>query len=86
MGHSLTERAPPSEPWGAADKGPRGPHAGDRVDAMIEGRVVLEKIKLMEGKMKYQIDKLVKLAQEEPEAAQDAANGMCLYISEWWLN
>ncbi|THH31529.1 hypothetical protein EUX98_g2633 [Antrodiella citrinella] len=74
MGNSLTERAPPSQPWGAPDRGSRGSGAGDRVDAMIEGRVVLENIKLMEGKMKYQIEKLVKLAQEEPQTAQDAAN------------
>jgi hypothetical protein len=31
----------------------------------IEGRVVLEKVKPMEGRMKYQIDKLVRLAQEK---------------------
>ncbi|KAH8100209.1 hypothetical protein BXZ70DRAFT_1000391 [Cristinia sonorae] len=73
-GHGLSERTPPAEPWGTPNRSPRGAAAGDRVDAMIEGRVVMEKIRLMEGKMKYQIDKLTKLAQEEPEAAQDVAN------------
>jgi hypothetical protein len=29
---------------------------------MIEGRVVLEKIKLLESKMRYQIEKLIQLA------------------------
>lgn len=75
LGHSLSDRTPPSKPWGAADRDPRGSGAGDQVDAMIEERVVLEKVKLMEGKMKYQIEKLTKLAQEEPESAKDAANG-----------
>jgi len=33
---------------------------------MIESRIVLEKIKLLEGKMRYQIEKLVQLAAEDP--------------------
>ena len=33
---------------------------------MIEGRVVLEKIKLLEGKMRYQIEKLMQLATVGP--------------------
>jgi len=33
---------------------------------MIEGRIVLEKIKLLESKMQYQIEKLVQLSVEEP--------------------
>jgi hypothetical protein len=33
---------------------------------MIEGRVVLEKIKLLESKMRYQIEKLVQLAAVGP--------------------
>jgi U3 small nucleolar ribonucleoprotein protein LCP5 len=33
---------------------------------MIEGRIVLEKIKLLESKMRYQIEKLVQLAVDEP--------------------
>ena len=33
---------------------------------MIEGRVVLEKIKLLESKMRYQIEKLIQLAAVDP--------------------
>jgi len=33
---------------------------------MIEGRIVLEKIKILESKMRYQIEKLVQLAAEDP--------------------
>ncbi|KAH9955625.1 hypothetical protein BC827DRAFT_1158156 [Russula dissimulans] len=66
LGHSLTSRSPPSEPFNSPDRGTRGADAGDLVDSMIEGRVVLEKIKLLESKMRYQIEKLVQLASEEP--------------------
>jgi hypothetical protein len=41
---------------------------------MIEGRIVLEKTRALEGKLKYQVEKLVRLARE-PEKAQVAANG-----------
>jgi U3 small nucleolar ribonucleoprotein protein LCP5 len=41
---------------------------------MIEGRIVLEKTRALEGKLRYQIEKLVRLARE-PEKAQVAANG-----------
>lgn len=33
---------------------------------MVEGRVVLEKIKLLESKMRYQIEKLIQLAAVGP--------------------
>jgi U3 small nucleolar ribonucleoprotein protein LCP5 len=33
---------------------------------MIEGRVVLEKIKVLESRMRYQIEKLVRVAEEVP--------------------
>jgi hypothetical protein len=33
---------------------------------MIEGRVVLEKTKLLESKMRYQIEKLIQLAAVGP--------------------
>jgi len=46
LGHSLTSRSPPSEPFNSPERGRRGADAGDLVDSMIEGRVVLEKIKL----------------------------------------
>ena len=66
LGHSLTIRSPPSEPFNSCERGRRGADAGDLVDSMIEGRIVLEKIKLLESKMRYQIEKLVQLAAEEP--------------------
>jgi U3 small nucleolar ribonucleoprotein protein LCP5 len=39
------------------------------VDSLIEGRVVLEKIKVLEGRMKYQIEKLVKAAEQKAISA-----------------
>ncbi len=66
LGHSLTVRSPPPEPFNSRERGRRGANAGDLVDSMVEGRVVLEKIKLLEGKMRYQIEKLVQLAAEGP--------------------
>jgi U3 small nucleolar ribonucleoprotein protein LCP5 len=66
LGHSLTTRSPPPEPFNSSERGRRGTDAGDMVDSMIEGRIVLEKIKLLESKMRYQIEKLVQLTAEEP--------------------
>ena len=66
LGHSLTIRSPPPEPFNSGERGRRGTDAGDFVDSMVEGRVVLEKIKLLEGKMRYQIEKLVQLAAAGP--------------------
>jgi len=66
LGHSLTTRSPPSEPFNSPERGKRGADAGDLVDSMIEGRDVLEKIKVLESKMRYQIEKLVQLAAEGP--------------------
>ncbi|KAH9948098.1 hypothetical protein B0H21DRAFT_735360 [Amylocystis lapponica] len=74
LGHSLTERASPALPFGSLDRGPRGSGAGDRVDSMIEARVLLEKIKVLEGRMKYQIDKLMRVAEEAPSASQNLVN------------
>jgi U3 small nucleolar ribonucleoprotein protein LCP5 len=76
LGHPLSERSPPTDGFSSTSRGVRGAGTGDRVDAMIEDRVVLEKIKVLEGKMRYQIDKLVRVAEESPEAAQNVANGM----------
>ncbi|PCH38437.1 hypothetical protein WOLCODRAFT_136278 [Wolfiporia cocos MD-104 SS10] len=73
-GDSLTERSPPSEPFSVPEREARGGGAGDRVDYMIEARVVLEKIKVLEGRMKYQIEKLVRVAEEAPTAAQNVVN------------
>lgn len=66
LGHSLTTRSPPLEPFTSPERGRRGADAGDLVDSMVEGRIVLEKIKLLESKMRYQIEKLVQLAADNP--------------------
>ena len=75
IGHTLAERSPPQAPFSAKDRPARGDGAGDRVDAAVEARVVLEKVKVLEGRMKYQIDKLVRVAEESPEAAKNVVNG-----------
>ena len=74
IGHTLAERSPPQAPFSAKDRPARGDGAGDRVDAAIEARVVLEKVKVLEGRMKYQIDKLVRIA-EEGTADKNIVNG-----------
>jgi U3 small nucleolar ribonucleoprotein protein LCP5 len=45
------------------------------VDSMIESRIVLEKIKTLEAKLRYQIEKLVRVA-EEPESSSNIVDGM----------
>ena len=45
LGHSLLERSRPAASFASSERGARGDGAGDRVDAMIEERLVLEKIK-----------------------------------------
>lgn len=74
LGHSLNVRSPPSVPFNSSERDKRGADAGDLVDSMIESRIVLEKIKLLESKMQYQIERLVQLAAEEP-ADDDVVNG-----------
>ncbi|KJA27558.1 hypothetical protein HYPSUDRAFT_63240 [Hypholoma sublateritium FD-334 SS-4] len=73
LGDSLTERTPPAQPFGARDRGPRGACPGDLVDAMIEDRIVLEKVDVLESKMRYQIEKLVRIA-DGPASAPAAAD------------
>lgn len=65
LGRSLVNRSPPNTPFASSSRPPRGDNAGDMVDHMVEDRLVLEKIKVLEGRMKYQIDKLVRVATEE---------------------
>ncbi|KAK2467005.1 hypothetical protein APHAL10511_001263 [Amanita phalloides] len=64
IGHHLNSRSPPSQAIGALNRSARGSGAGDLVDAMIEYRVMLEKMKALEGRMRHQIEKLVRLAQK----------------------
>jgi len=74
LGHSLADRSPPNAPFASSSRPTRGGQAGDLVDHMVEGRLVLEKIKVLEGRMKYQIDKLVRVATEK-QSARGALNG-----------
>lgn len=67
FGHHLSLRSPPSQEIGTLERSARGSGAGDLVDAMIEYRVILEKAKTLEARMRYQIDKLVRLAPDKSE-------------------
>ena len=64
LGHSLSSRTMPTQPFSTTTRTPRGNSAGDLVDSMIEGRVVLEKIGALESRMRYQIEKLLKIAED----------------------
>lgn len=79
LGHTLKDKTVPALPFSSADRDPRGSQAGDLVDSMVEGRIVLEKIKALESKMRYQIEKLVRLAEEAP-SADNVINGT-YYVS-----
>ncbi|KAG6878682.1 hypothetical protein C0993_011497 [Termitomyces sp. T159_Od127] len=68
-GHFLNTRARMELPFSAAERPCRNNGLGDLVDAMVEGRVVLEKIRLLEAKIRYQIDKLLRVAEESENAA-----------------
>ena len=74
IGHSLGVRSPPSQTISNLDRIARGGGGGDLVDSLLEGRVVLEKMKVLEARMRYQIDKLVRLAQE-PDKRKDIIDG-----------
>lgn len=75
VGHSLKERNLPSAPFSEAERETRGADAGDLVDALVQDRVVLEKIKAMETRMKYQIDKLLRMADDEAKTGSLPADG-----------
>ena len=74
LGHSLADHSPPSVPFASSSRSARGDRAGDLVDHMVENRLVLEKIKVLEGRMKYQIEKLVRVATEK-QTAQSVLSG-----------
>lgn len=65
LGHSLKSRIRPEESFVAPERTARGSEAGDLLDTIIEDRLVLEKVKQLESKMRYQIEKLVRLAEED---------------------
>ncbi|KAJ7184319.1 hypothetical protein C8R46DRAFT_1208533 [Mycena filopes] len=44
LGHTFSSREPPSQPFSNLARDARGTEGGDVVDALVEGRVVLEKI------------------------------------------
>jgi U3 small nucleolar ribonucleoprotein protein LCP5 len=64
LGHTLAERAPPPSAFSDVTRAARGTDGGDVVDALVEGRVVLEKVRALEGRMRYQIEKLVRAASD----------------------
>jgi len=74
VGHSLADRSPPDLSFSSSSRPARGDQAGDLVDHMVEDRLVLEKIKVLEGRMKYQIEKLVRVGTEK-QTAQSTLNG-----------
>ncbi|KAJ7594343.1 hypothetical protein C8J56DRAFT_1044091 [Mycena floridula] len=67
IGHSLLERTQPKQSFSDKARDERGAAAGDLVDSMMEGRIVLEKVKVLEGRMRYQIEKLLKVAKDDTE-------------------
>ncbi|GJJ12244.1 hypothetical protein Clacol_006485 [Clathrus columnatus] len=72
LGHSLKTRTKPEGVFTDPGRKARGSNAGDLIDVLIEDRIVLEKIKQLELKMRYQIQKIVKLAaDEEVDAVND---------------
>ena len=79
LGHSLADRSPPSTPFASSSRPVRGNQTGDLVDHMVENRLILEKIKTLESRMKYQIEKLVRAATEK-QATHNTLNGE-VYLS-----
>ena len=71
LGNDLNGRSAPTQPFSSNDREARGSQMGDLVDSMIENRVVLEKIHALEGKMRYQIDKLIRIAEEPSTRVTD---------------
>jgi U3 small nucleolar ribonucleoprotein protein LCP5 len=74
LGRSLDSRSLPNQSFGDRDREVRGHECGDLVDSLSEGRVILDKVKALELRMRYQIEKLMRLA-EEPEAAPKFVEG-----------
>ena len=64
LGNDLNGRSAPTQRFSRKDRDARGSQMGDLVDSMIENRAVLEKIHVLEAKMRYQIDKLIRIAEE----------------------
>ena len=76
LGHSLTSRSRQLQPFTASSRGARGSAAGDLVDTLVEDRIILEKVKQLESKMRYQIEKLIRIAEEDAASTEvDVING-----------
>ncbi|KAF9053207.1 hypothetical protein BJ165DRAFT_1446274 [Panaeolus papilionaceus] len=69
LGDSLTDRSAPIQPFSTADRDARGAKLGDVVDSTIENRILLEKLEVLQSKMRYQIEKLLKAASEPTQSA-----------------
>ena len=79
LGDSLAARSNPPQSFSSISRSVRGNHSGDLVDSIIENRIVLEKIELLESRMRYQIEKLVRIA-DEPTPRTDGKFGP-LFVS-----
>ncbi|KAF8078059.1 hypothetical protein FPV67DRAFT_1463955 [Lyophyllum atratum] len=64
VGHPLSGHSRPGQLFSVLERSSRGSGAGDLVDSMVESRVVLEKIRALETRMRYQIEKLLRIAEE----------------------
>lgn len=81
LGNDLNGRSAPTLPFSRKDRDARGSRMGDLVDSMIENRAVLEKIHVLEAKMRYQIDKLIRIAEEPSTRLTDGKT-----LSGWNLH
>ncbi|PPR02195.1 hypothetical protein CVT24_011422 [Panaeolus cyanescens] len=72
LGDSLTERSDSIQPFSAIERDARGSHLGDVVDSTIENRLLLEKVEVLQSKMRYQIEKLLKVATEPAQDVDPA--------------
>jgi U3 small nucleolar ribonucleoprotein protein LCP5 len=78
LGNSLNGRSAPTQPFSRKDRDARGNQMGDLIDSMIENRAVLEKIQVLEAKMRYQIDKLMRIAEEPSTRLTDGKHYLSL--------
>ena len=80
LGNTLNSRSAPTQPFGKKDRDARGNQMGDVIHSMIENRTVLEKIHVLEAKMRYQIDKLVRIAEEPLQDTRLTDGKHCLQL------
>ncbi|VDC02474.1 unnamed protein product, partial [Peniophora sp. CBMAI 1063] len=72
LNHSLApsdDTVPALPGFASAERDERGSEPADLVGALVERRLVLEKAKVLEGRMRYQIEKLVRLSEEDAGGA-----------------